>query len=98
MGNWVYNYNPNKWSYAPLTFLLPILYQPSQVSHEQKPSYFPLYWLVNRDGLLQSLYNWVVSPPIYTKQPGFFSLLKCAFFLQILKDSKMFLFNGGGWR
>ena len=29
----------------------------------KKPSYFPLYWLVNRDpynGLLQSLYNWVV--------------------------------------
>ena len=45
----------------------------------KKPSYFPLYWLVNRDpyyGLLQSLYNWVViTPPIYTKQPGFFSLL-----------------------
>ena len=29
----------------------------------KKPSYFPLYWLVNRDpynGLLKSLYNWVV--------------------------------------
>ena len=29
----------------------------------KKPSYFPLYWLVNRDpygGLLQSLYDWVI--------------------------------------
>ena len=29
----------------------------------KKPSYFPLYWMVNRDpynGLFQSLYNWVV--------------------------------------
>ena len=34
-----------------------------EMSHEKKNSYFPLYWLVNRDpynGSLKSLYNWVV--------------------------------------
>ena len=34
----------------------------SEMSHEGNPSYFPLYWLVNRDpynGLLESLNNWV---------------------------------------
>ena len=33
------------------------------LSHEKNPYSFPLYWLVNRDpynGLLKSLYNWVV--------------------------------------
>ncbi len=48
----------------------------------KKPSYFPLYWLFNRDP-----YNWFIiipiflgsfSSPIYPKQPGaLFSLLKC---------------------
>ena len=36
----------------------------AQKSHEKKNnSYFPLYWMVNRDpynGYLKSLYNWVV--------------------------------------
>ena len=42
----------------------------------KNPSYFPLYWLVNRDpynGLLQSLYNWVGFHPLYqTTNQGFF--------------------------
>ena len=49
----------------------------------QKPSYFPLHRLFNRDpysGLLQSPYNWVVKSliiPIYPKQLGaLFSLLR----------------------
>ena len=46
---------------------------------KKKPSYFPLYWLVNRDpynGLLQSLYNWVGWHPLYNRtNHGFFSLL-----------------------
>ena len=36
---------------------------PATSEPRKKPSYFPLYWLVNRDpynGLLSSLYNWVV--------------------------------------
>ena len=35
----------------------------------KKPSYFPLYWLFNRDpyhGLLERLYKWVVFHPLYT--------------------------------
>ena len=47
------------------------------MSHEKNPYYFPLYWLVNRDpynGLLQSLYNWVVFHPLYTlNNQGFFT-------------------------
>ncbi len=68
----------------PLFDCLPCRCNSNPMSHEKnrheprkKPSYFPLYWLVNRDpynGLLQSLYNWVVKSPIYPKQPGFFSL------------------------
>ena len=42
----------------------------------KKTSYFPLYWLFSRDpedGLLSSLYDWVVlSPIVYPKQPSFF--------------------------
>ncbi len=54
----------------------------NQLSHEKKTSYFPLYWLVNRDpynGLLKSLYNWVGFHPLYilTNQEPFFSLLNC---------------------
>ena len=40
-----------------------LLKAPKTNEPRKKPSYFPLYWLVNRDpynGLLQSLYNWVV--------------------------------------
>ena len=46
-----------------------------QLSHEKNPYYFPLYWLVNRDpynynGLLLSLYTWLVQSPImYITQP-----------------------------
>ena len=46
-----------------------------QLSHEKKTSHFPLYCLVNRDpynGSLYTLYTWVVSSPIYPKQPRFF--------------------------
>ena len=47
------------------------------IGPRKKPSYFPLYWLVNKDpynGLLQSLYNWVVFHPLYnpTNQGPFF--------------------------
>ena len=42
-------------------------------------SYFPLYWLFNRDpynGLLQFSYNWVGFHPLYTRNNhGFCSLL-----------------------
>ena len=43
-------------------------------ANKNKPYYFSLCWLVNRDscnGLLQSIYTWVVSP-IQPNQPGFF--------------------------
>ena len=36
---------------------------PAPPEPRKKPSYFPLYWLVNRDpynGVLKSLHNWVV--------------------------------------
>ena len=36
----------------------------------KKPSYFPLYWLVNSDpynGLLKSPYTWVVFHPLYNR-------------------------------
>ena len=36
---------------------------PVKFDDVKKPAYFPLYWLVNRDhynGLLYSLYDWVV--------------------------------------
>ncbi len=47
------------------------------IEPRKKPSYFPLYCLVNRDpynGLLYSLYHWVVCHPLYntTYQGPFF--------------------------
>ena len=58
------------------------------VSYENKPSYFPLYWLVYRDpyiGLLKSPYNWVVFHPLYNlNNQGFFHCsceLKCTYLL-----------------
>ena len=47
----------------------------------KKASYFPLYWLVNRDpynGVVYSLYNWVVFHPLYTlnNHGALFSLLR----------------------
>ncbi len=42
----------------------------------KKPSYFPIYWMVNRDpysGLLYSPYNWVGFHPLYNPtNQGFF--------------------------
>ena len=43
----------------------------------KKPSYFPLYWLVQMDpyiGLLKSPYNWVVFHPLYNLNKQGFSL------------------------
>ena len=47
------------------------------MSHKRKPSYFPLYWLVNRDpyNALITIYLGSCSSPIYPKQLGLFSLL-----------------------
>ena len=50
-------------------------HQFAHLSHEKKPCYFPLYWLINRDpysGLLQSLYTWVVIPFITQPTRVFF--------------------------
>ena len=47
------------------------------IEPRKNTSYFPLYWLVKKDpcnGLLKSPHNWVVSSPIYPKQPGFLSI------------------------
>ena len=46
----------------------------THIRRPRRPSYFSLYWLVNRDpynGLLRSQHNWVVIHPLYlyTKQP-----------------------------
>ena len=49
--------------HVPQSMLLDSWYMQIQVSHEKNPYYFPLYWLVNKDpynGLLYSLYTWVV--------------------------------------
>ena len=45
----------------------------------KKPSYFPLYWLVDRDpynSLLYSPYNWIVFHPLYNPTSQGFSLTK----------------------
>ena len=53
-----------------------LAYHMFQMSHEKKPSYFPLYWLVTRDpysGFLYSLYNRVGFHPLYNlNNQGYF--------------------------
>ena len=66
-----------------------------------KPSYFPLYWLFNRDpynGLSKSPYNWVVlkSPIyIYTLNNQFVSLLKLLVSLHPTCPSTAYLVYAG---
>ena len=58
--------------------------RPWHMSYEKKTSYFPLYWMVNRDpynGLLQSLYNWVGHHPLYIYNPTNKGFVHCSHML-----------------
>ena len=70
------------WIFAPKK--VSIINPPNTLEPPKNTSYFPLYWLFNRDpynGLLQSPYNWVVCHPLilYTLNDMFFFIAQGVF-------------------